>query len=484
MSKKKNTISGYKKRKNDYKKSKYYTKQEKLFTKMIPDKETQTKCLKIGETSSYLGFLEKFSELFPKVILFKNKGKNRMLKFPTEWKYALSHCRCISSRNLIDGIRTPLKKIGLYPQKVTDCYCYLPLRDLRSSTSVERKRSMTDSNKYDSRENKYKKYTYDSEEMQYGPRFDSVELKEKYRSISGDSFNSNNYFMGNITNKMGKLSIPKIKNTKKNRKKKKKILVYKKNRKRATIEKKRIVKEETNTFTKKQIKGEDSTVNINMDLKPTIQMNGEKEIGNSNIIFDNFPLQKEKKESDGFFDLNNENDYEGLTDPYSTVFFENEVENQMDNFTNIYDDFYTNEKDTEKRKTEIRTSINPNVNVNLNVNVNVNINDNTQILYKNKKQNKNDNKGNGNGNISNNNNDNSNNNIIIINNNNKNDNNENDYQNIYNTEFSFTDPDILFGDNENNDLSMNNLNLDINNENIFKDIEFNFESDRDEELQF
>ncbi|KAJ3436525.1 hypothetical protein M0812_18583 [Anaeramoeba flamelloides] len=122
-------LTGYEKRRLDYKRKKSYQKQERIFKEMVRDECLRKKCLDIGKISSYVTFLENFAKLFPNKVVFENqlKNENKTLEFPKKWKYVMSHCRCIDSRNFIDGIRTPLKKLGLYPQSTqSDRFLYMP----------------------------------------------------------------------------------------------------------------------------------------------------------------------------------------------------------------------------------------------------------------------------------------------------------------------------------------------------------------------
>ncbi|KAJ3445423.1 hypothetical protein M0812_11297 [Anaeramoeba flamelloides] len=121
-------LTGYEKRRLDYQRKQSYQKQERIFNEMIRDEGLRKKCLDIGKISSYVTFLENFAKLFPNKIIFENrlKNENKTLEFPKKWKYVMSHCRCIDSRNFIDGIRTPLRKLGLYPQNTqSDGFLYM-----------------------------------------------------------------------------------------------------------------------------------------------------------------------------------------------------------------------------------------------------------------------------------------------------------------------------------------------------------------------
>ncbi|KAJ3424279.1 hypothetical protein M0812_28997 [Anaeramoeba flamelloides] len=141
--KKRSKFSGYEKRRLDYRRKNSYQKQERIFEELVIDENLRKRCLGFGKISSYVSFLESFAKLFPNKIIFQNttQTEKKILEFPKKWKYVMSHCRCIDSRNFIDGIRTTLKKLGLYPQGTkSDSFLYLPNLSQKDHKMKGRKR--------------------------------------------------------------------------------------------------------------------------------------------------------------------------------------------------------------------------------------------------------------------------------------------------------------------------------------------------------
>ncbi|KAJ3435175.1 hypothetical protein M0812_02306 [Anaeramoeba flamelloides] len=126
---------GYEKRKQDYSNKKYFEKQSQVFLELVP-LNIQDQCLNIGATtaSSYK-LLQRFSNLFPTSIQFKYENeKVREIKFTRNWKYAISHCRCINSKSFIDNIRRNGKSFNLFPRHCKEFYCYTLYKKSRKRT--------------------------------------------------------------------------------------------------------------------------------------------------------------------------------------------------------------------------------------------------------------------------------------------------------------------------------------------------------------
>ncbi|KAJ6234135.1 hypothetical protein M0813_00770 [Anaeramoeba flamelloides] len=64
------------------------------------------------------------------------------IKFTRNWKYVLSHCRCINPKSFMDTIRRNVEIFNLFPQHCKEHYCY--------TMSKIRKRTKKISTKYPS----------------------------------------------------------------------------------------------------------------------------------------------------------------------------------------------------------------------------------------------------------------------------------------------------------------------------------------------